>query len=144
MATTLARWRESFLAPMDTVLFPFVTPEIKIEQLVEEGEFIVRAELPGLDPDTDVTVSVEDGMLRIQAERTEEKREKAHSEFHYGRMVRTVTLPPGAREETTTARYAKGILEIRLTLGEPKPAGRQIEIEVVHEPETKPTPKPKK
>jgi HSP20 family molecular chaperone IbpA len=48
-----------------------------------------------------------------------------------------VTLPVGAREETATAKYAKGILEIRVALGEPKPAGRTIEIETVAEPEGK-------
>ncbi|MCW2934688.1 MAG: Hsp20/alpha crystallin family protein [Actinomycetia bacterium] len=38
---------------------------------------MVRADLPGIDPDKDVEVTVSDGMLRIDAERrVEEKREE--------------------------------------------------------------------
>lgn len=139
MATTLARWRDNVLAPfeMGSGLFPFVAPEIRIEQLVEDGQFIVRAELPGVDPEKDVDVSVLNGVLSIRAERTEEKRDKTHSEFHYGRLERTMPLPAGAREETASARYANGILEITFAVGESPEPGRHIDVEVAGKTGTK-------
>jgi HSP20 family protein len=136
MTTTLAR----VFAPFETGfggLFPFVPPEIRIEQTVEEGQFVVRAEIPGVDPDKDVEVTVDDGVLRIRAERTEQKRERTHSEFHYGRLVRAVALPPGAQEDGAKAVYAKGILEISFALGEAKESAHRIPIDVVKEVETK-------
>jgi HSP20 family molecular chaperone IbpA len=105
-----------------------------VEEHIDDGMYTMRAELPGVDPDKDVEITVEDGVLRVQAERTEEKHKKVHSEFHYGKFVRTVVLPRGAVEDTATATYTDGILEITVKIGEPKEAGRRIVIE---------TPKPK-
>jgi HSP20 family molecular chaperone IbpA len=132
MAATLARWRDNVFAPFEagSALFPFVAPEIRVEQLVEDGQFVVRAEIPGVDPEKDVDVSIVNGVLSIRAERTEEKRDKTHSEFHYGRLVRTVPLPAGAQEDSATATYSNGILEVAFTLGEPQEPGRHVPIEV--------------
>src|SRR5215207_8949583 len=42
---------------------------IKIDQY-REGEFeVFRAELPGIDPEKDIELTVADGLLRIKAER---------------------------------------------------------------------------
>src|SRR5579884_2712362 len=61
---------------------------IRVEEFTEDGKLVVRAELPGVDPDEDVDVSVHDGMLDIRAERREEEKDakKGHSEFRYGRF----------------------------------------------------------
>ena len=66
MPTTLARWRDSVFAPFEAGagLFPFVTPEIRIEQLMEDGRYVVRAEIPGVDPAKDIDVTVKDGTGR--------------------------------------------------------------------------------
>lgn len=135
MPTTLTRWRDSIFAPFEAGngLFPFVAPEIRIEQLVEDGRYVVRAEIPGVDPEKDIDVSVANGLVSIRAKRTEDKHDKAHSEFHYGRLVRMVPLPTTATGETATAKYANGILEISFTIGEPRQAGRHIAIEVAEQ-----------
>lgn len=131
MATTLARWRPSVFAPFDFGgPFPLFAPEIRVEQSIEDGHYVVRAEIPGVDPEKDVDVTVIDGMLKIHVERTEEKRDKTHSEFHYGRLMRSLTLPPGAMEDSAVAKYTDGILEISFKLGEAKEPGRRIAIEV--------------
>jgi HSP20 family protein len=44
---------------------------IRVEEFRDGDTLVVRAELPGIDPDRDVEVVVADGMLRIHAERTE-------------------------------------------------------------------------
>jgi HSP20 family molecular chaperone IbpA len=115
-------------------LLPALVQEIRIEQFVDDGYCIVRAELPGFDPEKEIELTVVDGVLRIQAERNEEKRDKAHSEFHYGRFVRRIALPPGAMEDTAVAKYAGGILEVTLTMGEARAHGRRIPVETVLSP----------
>lgn len=110
-------------------LLPLLSPEIRVEQFTEDGRFLVRAELPGVDP-KEVELTVLNGVLKIHAERTEEKRDRAHSEFHYGRLLRTVLLPPGVVEDTGTATYANGVLEVTFKMGEPNEPGRHIAIEV--------------
>jgi HSP20 family protein len=104
------------------------TPTWRHSALIEDGHFVVRAEIPGVDPQKDVDVSVEHGSLSIRAERSDEKRDKAHSELHYGQLVRTVFLPTGVKEQTATARYAHGVLEISFVLGDTRESGRHIPV----------------
>lgn len=140
MSTTMVRWRPGTFAPFDlSGLFPFLTPEIRVEQVLEDGHYVVRAEIPGVDPEKELDVTVADGLLKIHAERTEEKRERTHSEFHYGRFDRTITLPYGAMEDTAVAKYTNGILEVAVKLGEPKKLGRKLPIEVTKEKSDKTT-----
>ena len=78
---------------------------------------MVRAEVPGIDPDKDVDVSVSEGMLHIRAEREEKTEHKSktgyRSEFRYGSFLRSIALPAGAKEEDITASYKDGVLEVR-------------------------------
>lgn len=91
---------------------------IRVEEFVEDGTLVVRAELPGIDVETDVDVSVHHGLLHIKAERTEkaELKEKSfyRSEFRYGAFERTLTLPADATLDDVKATYEGGILEIRI------------------------------
>lgn len=93
---------------------------MKLEQEVVDGNFVVRAEMPGIDPDKDAEVWVADGMLHIRAERKfEEKTEKDgtfRSEFQYGSFHRTVALPKGATADDVKATYKDGVLEVRLPM----------------------------
>jgi HSP20 family protein len=94
-----------------------IAPGIKIEQFQEGSTLVVRAEVPGIDPDQDVDVSVSEGMLHIAVQREEKSEQKSkagyRSEFRYGRSVRSVALPAGAKEEDITATYKDGVLEVR-------------------------------
>src|SRR5215207_5260897 len=85
---------------------------MRVEDYVEEGQYVLRAELPGLDPDKDVDITVENGVLTVKAERREEKKEAHRSEFRYGAFRRSVSLPPGVDESNVKATYANGILEV--------------------------------
>ena len=44
---------------------------IKVEEFTKDGTLVIRAELPGIDPDKDVEITVEGGILHITAERRE-------------------------------------------------------------------------
>jgi HSP20 family protein len=100
---------------------------IRMEDHISDTEYTVRAELPGLDPEKDVQISVNHGTLTIHAERKEEKQARHRTEFRYGMMQRSVRLPANADEDKVTARYGKGILEVTVPL-KAAPAAKQIEI----------------
>jgi HSP20 family protein len=100
---------------------------IRMEDHVSDTEYTVRAELPGLDPEKDVQITVNQGVLTIHAERKEEKQARHRTEFRYGMLQRSVRLPANADEDKVTARYGKGILEITVPL-KAAPAAKQIEI----------------
>ena len=96
----------------------FETCPMRIEEFVDDGTLVVRAEMPGVDVDKDVDISVHDGLLHIKAERSaaEEKKDKTfyRSEFHYGAFERTVPLPAGSTVDDVKATYKDGVLEIRI------------------------------
>jgi HSP20 family protein len=48
---------------------------LRVEEYDDAGTLVVRAELPDIDPDKDVELSIADGVLHIRAQR-EEKTEK--------------------------------------------------------------------
>lgn len=101
---------------------------LRVEDTIDDGHYVVRAEIPGIDPAKDVEVSVQGGELTIKAERTERHEEKGRSEFSYGSFVRTVTLPAGADEEGIDAKYAKGILTVTVPMGEPKDLVKKVQV----------------
>jgi HSP20 family protein len=118
--------------PFGGMNWPF--RDIKVEEFVDGDQLVVRAEVPGVDPERDIDVSVENDVLTISAERRESSREKMgdrgfHSEFRYGSFVRQVRLPAGTSPEVVSATYRDGVLEIRM----PKPSGegvsRRIQIQ---------------
>lgn len=100
---------------------------LRVEELVDKGDRVIRIELPGIDPERDVDILVDSGALHIRAERREESksddRRGVHSEFRYGSYSRTLPLPAGVSEEDIKATYADGILEVRVPVkeeGQPK------------------------
>jgi HSP20 family protein len=100
---------------------------IKTEEFHDGDTLVVRAELPDVDPDQDVDISVEGGFVHIRAhrQRKEEHTDKDgyRSEFRYGHFSRSVGLPDGAAADDVQATYADGILEVRV----PCPAKKAAE-----------------
>jgi HSP20 family protein len=130
--STLVRFRGTAMNPFDFGFswLPMFGPGIRIEEIVEDDKYVMRAELPGIDPMKDVQLSVVRGELRMQVERKETHAEKGHSEFHYGTLFRAVTLPAGVKADTLTATYADGMLEVTALIGEPDPEAKFIPITV--------------
>jgi len=102
---------------------------VHVEDFVEDGTYVVRAELPGLDADKDIEVSASDNRLTIAAKREEHKHDRHHTEFRYGSFSRVVPLPVGADPEAISAKYDRGILEVRVPVNEPVP-DRKIRVDV--------------
>ena len=91
----------------------------------DDGALVVRAELPGIDPETDVELTVSDHVLRIEAERKEEEKvsEKGYlrREVRYGRFYRSLPLPEGVTDADISASYRDGVLEVRIPTPEVEP-----------------------
>jgi HSP20 family protein len=102
----------------------------QIEVLHNNGQFMVRADLPGLAKD-DVKVELTDDLLTISGERKEEKEEKREgfyrSERSYGSFYRQVTLPEGAKTEKAAATFHNGVLEITIPAPKVEPSIRKLE-----------------
>jgi HSP20 family protein len=106
------------------------TPDIEVFE--RKGEFVVRADLPGMTKDN-VKVEVSEGDLVIQGERKEEKEQKEKGyyacERSYGAFYRAVPLPEGVKADEAKATFKDGVLEIAMPAGKaPEKHGRQLEI----------------
>jgi HSP20 family protein len=103
-----------------------------IESRVEDGKFIVRTDLPGIDP-KDVDIKVVRNVLTIKGSR-EEKREAKEADFlrreiRYGAFERAISLPEGIRAEDLKATYHEGVLEIVAPM--PKEAApKEVKIQI--------------
>jgi HSP20 family protein len=112
-----------------TTLRPFTAQAIRIEDYIDDDKYVIRAELPGIDPNRDVEINLSRGILTIRAEREEQREGRRHSEFRYGTYERHIRLPDHVREEDIMATYDQGILTVTVPLQEATEATRRIPIE---------------
>lgn len=103
-----------------------------LESFVRDGDLVVRADLPGVDP-KDVDISVLDNVLTIKGERraTKEAKEEDYvrHEISYGSFERQMTLPAGVEADKIKAKYENGVLEVSM----PAPkrlSGKKIPIQI--------------
>ncbi len=89
---------------------------IRVEDFVQDDGYVLRAELPGVNPDEDIDVSVEGDLLTIRGQRREEEHDKNHNEFRYGSFSRSVRLPVGAKAQEVAATYEDGVLEVKVPI----------------------------
>lgn len=127
------RYPEMFRRPM--LLWPDgLEDTLRVEEYRENGTLVIRADIPGIDPDKDVEVTLSDGILRIEAERKqEEKTEKKdfyRHELRYGSFTRELPMPEGASDDDVTAVYKDGVLEVRVRVTEPAPEAPAKKIPV--------------
>lgn len=91
---------------------------VPLESFTDEGSYVVRADLPGVDPEKDIEVKVDGDVLTIHGERREEEHDNGRSEVRYGSFTRSVRLPKGASATDVVARYDAGVLEVRVPMKE--------------------------
>ena len=112
---------------------PFLTGQVfRLEEATRDNRYVIRAELPGLDPENDIEVTVDGRTLTIRAERRHQDSEPYRSEFRYGSLARVVRLPAGVDAADVTARYGKGVLEVSVPVHAVKPEGTRIPIETAN------------
>ena len=101
----------------------------------DEGDkFVLEAELPGFRKE-DIQLHLKDGILTVSAQRTASSEEKdqrgnyIRRERRYGSFARSFDVA-GIDEESISAAYQDGILELTLPKAKPAaPAVRQIQIQ---------------
>ena len=131
--STMTRFKEASLTPLEwphLSWIPFLPQAIRIEDHLDGNRYVVRAELPGIDPVEDLRIVCVQGQLQLDVVRRDRRTETGRSEFRYGSFFRTIPLPAGVSEESITARYADGILEITAELDAPQDRVRDIPIRV--------------
>jgi HSP20 family molecular chaperone IbpA len=101
----------------------------RVEEMARDNRYLIRAELPGLDPEKDIQVTVDGATLTIHAERRQEDSGPHRSEFRYGSLTRLVTLPVKVDATDVTARYERGVLEVSVPAREVRPEGDRVAIE---------------
>ncbi len=107
---------------------------MRVEEFAEGDTWVIRAELPGVDPDKDVDVSIHGGVLTVSAERREETQEGEEgkpgyrSEFRYGSYRRSLRLPVEVTADEVKATYTDGILEVRVPLSVEHPAPAKVPV----------------
>lgn len=82
-----------------------------------DKELVYAFDLPGI-PEDEISVEFEDGVLTVSAER--ERKEELSEESVYrferrfGTFSRTIALPQGVSDESISADYHDGVLEVRV------------------------------
>jgi len=110
--------------------WPSWTPAVEGSE--EDGHWLIRMALPGVDP-KDVEIAMAHDKLTIKGQRKPAGAPKHENyfarEFTYGSFERSFNLPEGVDAAKINARYANGVLEVRV----PKPVQetpRKVTIEV--------------
>lgn len=105
---------------------------IRVEEEVVGDHLVIRAELPGVDPDKDVDITIDGDVLTVSAERrkeeTSEKEGQFRSEFRYGSFRRSIRMPQGVTAEDVKANYRDGILEVKMPVPKAKNTASKVSI----------------
>jgi len=131
-ARTLDRELHELLRPFFALPVPRLPGRtVPMDVFLRDDELVVRADLPGIDPDK-VAVTVERGTLVIRGDRPREdpaaKERFVQRERSYGEFERRIVVPEDVDASQIRAGYVDGVLQITVPL--PK--------EVVSEPKAIP------
>jgi HSP20 family protein len=103
-----------------------------VDVIESEKEYLVKAELPEVNKE-DVKISVQDDVLTLSGERSQEKEEKG-KKFHrieraYGSFSRSFTLPEDSDPVKITADFKSGVLTVHIAKSErAKPKSIEVAI----------------
>ena len=88
-----------------------------VEGRLDDGTYVIQFALPGVDP-KEVEVSVMDNLLTVKGERKANHdptgKDYFVREVAYGAFQRSVRLPEGVDAAQAEAKYANGMLEVRV------------------------------
>ncbi|MEV4413236.1 Hsp20/alpha crystallin family protein [Catellatospora sp. NPDC049609] len=104
-------------------------------ELTRDGvDAVIRLELPGIDPATDVAVEVDRGRLLVHGERRDERADGGHGlrEVRYGAFRRSFRLPGHVTADAVSASYDAGVLSIRLAGAYAGADPRRIAVTTAH------------
>jgi len=100
------------------------------EGRIEDGTYVIQFALPGVDS-KDVEVSLKNNVLTVKGERKADHdtadKDYFVREVAYGAFQRNFALPEGVDAAQVEAKYAKGMLEVRVPAPQAATA-RTIEV----------------
>lgn len=106
-----------------------------IESYVRDGNLVVRADVPGLEP-KDIEINVLQDVLTIKGERKSEKEVKKENylrrEVSYGAFERRMSLPQGAMTDKVKANFKNGVVEVTIPLAK-EVGAKKIPLEIESE-----------
>jgi HSP20 family protein len=84
----------------------------------DDDDLVITVEMPGLDPERDVELTVSHGLLHIEAQHCDEDTTDedgyVRRELRYARIIRTLPLPAGVSQADIEAGFENGILTVRV------------------------------
>lgn len=91
---------------------------VKLDVTEDDAAYTIHAEIPGVKKD-DIKVAIDGNQVSISAEVKEEQEKKEgkrvlRSERYYGNAYRSFTLAQDIDEAASSAKYADGVLELKL------------------------------
>jgi HSP20 family protein len=114
------RWWQHGLGggvPGGRLASPFEGKVPSVDVIDRDHEFLVKAELPGVNKD-DINITLTGSTITIEAkmerEETEEQENYCHREICHGTFVRTLELPAAVDENAAKASFKNGMLELTI------------------------------
>ena len=110
----------------------FFAPRVDIME--HDDHYEITAEIPGIKKE-DIHISLENGVLRIEAETNQEEKEEKEGkvirqERRYGKYVRSFDLGNSVHQEDIKAAFEDGILKLTAPkVAEEVPQQRQFDIQ---------------
>ena len=109
--------------PADTTFWSSASRDdelIRVQETWQDGAFVVRAELPCIDPDNDVRLTVINGRLVIEAQRHQEDKIERDGyvleEQRYSMFTRALPLRDDVDASAISGTYKDGVLEVRIPM----------------------------
>jgi|NGEPerStandDraft_6_1074524.scaffolds.fasta_scaffold265149_1 HSP20 family protein len=97
------------------------------EEFRDDEKLVIMADVPGLRPDRDISVSISGDVLHIRA-RCDDGVGIPESDLRDGSFERDIALPAGTDESRVTAHYADGVLEVRAPMRSRSGATRVVPV----------------
>ena len=135
LRSTMDRLVRNYMVSEPTIWQRPIERNVAVDIAEDEDQFIVKASLPGINPD-DLNITFTDDTLTISGEFKAEKEEEG-TRFHLrerssGTFSRSIRLPLGVNSDDIEANYDAGVITLQLPkLDEVKP--RKIKVQIKQE-----------
>lgn len=103
-----------------------------IDLYEQNNDFILKAEIPGVDPDdVDITVMPDSVIIRGILEREQETKREGfiRSERHRGEFARQIAMPAEIKPNQAKASFKNGVVTVVLPKAAPEQRGVRLKID---------------
>jgi HSP20 family protein len=120
---SIREFMDSFNEPFGQMseMKPFEAGLLPVDVSEKDGEFLIRASLPGFSREN-IDIQVHEGTVTIKAEHNEEHEETGEKfyrrERRFGSVSRSITLPGVTGESAIKAEFVDGVLTLRVPQSE--------------------------